>query len=60
MYEQNTGDTKCDQRLFYAGLKGSLHPWGNDYSQVINSNMLTGEIKILLFTYVKSTCMLLR
>lgn len=45
---------------FYAGLKGSSHPWGHDYSELIHSSMLTDEIKILPLVYIKSTCMLRR
>lgn len=50
MYKQDTGDAKCDQHFFYAGLQGSLHPWRNDHSQVINSNVPTKEITIVIFT----------
>lgn len=50
MYGQDTGDGKRDQHFFYAGLKGSLHPWRNGHSQVINSNVPTTEIKIMVFT----------
>lgn len=45
---------------FYAGLKGPSHPWGHDYLELINSSMLTDEIKILPLVYIKYTCMLRR
>lgn len=44
LHAQNTGDNTCDHCLFCTGLKGSWHPWGNDNSQVISSDTLTGII----------------